>query len=132
MMRVIFIVLLLIALPPASLLGQQRQSVFAITHVTVIDATGAPPQFDMTVVISGGRIAKLGKTARTALPKSAQVINAAGNFLIPGLWDMHVHFWNEEKLLQLYIANGVTGVRDMGGRLERVKRWRQSMADRKL
>jgi imidazolonepropionase-like amidohydrolase len=86
----------------------------AITHVTVIDATGAAPQRDMTVVVGGERIRALGRTADVHLPENAQVVRSEGKFLIPGLWDMHVH-WNDERYLKLFIANGVTGVRVMWG-----------------
>jgi imidazolonepropionase-like amidohydrolase len=89
----------------------------AITHVTVIDATGAAAQPDMTVVISGDRITALGKTGKIKVPDNAQVVDATGNFLIPGLWDMHVHMGRQSSDLSspLFIANGVTGVRIMWG-----------------
>jgi imidazolonepropionase-like amidohydrolase len=86
----------------------------AITQVTVIDATGAAPQRDMTVVIGGERIHALGRTADVHLSENTQVVRGEGKFLIPGLWDMHVH-WNDERYLKLFIANGVTGVRVMWG-----------------
>jgi imidazolonepropionase-like amidohydrolase len=85
----------------------------AITHVTVIDATGGPSQLDMTVVTSGNRISDLGKTGRVAIPKDAVVVDGSGQFLIPGLWDMHCHLVGVESL-GLFVANGVTGVREMG------------------
>jgi imidazolonepropionase-like amidohydrolase len=85
----------------------QRFLVF--THVTVIDATGASAKPDMSVLISGVRIVELGRTGRVRLPKDAQVVNASGKFLIPGLWDMHAHVWNKEVFFPLFIANGVTG-----------------------
>jgi imidazolonepropionase-like amidohydrolase len=92
----------------------------AFTHVTVIDATGAGPRPDMTIVIEGNRIADIGKTGTVPLPDQAQLIDATGKYLIPGLWDMHVHHlrdpkWGSEIFLPLFIANGVTGVREMGG-----------------
>lgn len=80
------------------LAAQPKPLVF--THVTVIDATGAPAKFNQTVVINGSRIAKLGETGRVDVPKDANVINAAGKFLIPGLWDMHVHTASETFLLK--------------------------------
>ena len=97
-----------------------------IRDVTVIDCTGAPPQPAMTVVIRNGRIAQLAKT--TEVPKGARVIDGHGKFLIPGLWDMHGHLTDagEGALAQL-IENGVTGVRDMGGDLEQVLRWRREI-----
>lgn len=70
----------------------------------------------MTVVITAGRIAALGKTGEVAIPEDALVVDATGKFLIPGLWDIHVH-WETKHIasyLPLFIANGVTGVRNMG------------------
>src|SRR5260370_36684076 len=93
---------------------QPRPLVF--THVTVIDATGAPAKPDMSVVIIGDRITNLGPTKRVLVPKDAQVVDATGKFMIPGLWDMHVHLFGCDKnSLNLFIANGVTGVRIMWG-----------------
>src|ERR1051325_9261304 len=66
-------------------------SSLAFTHITIIDATGALAQPDMTVVIEGNQIASLGKTGKIRVPENTQVINGTGKFLIPGLWDMHAH-----------------------------------------
>ncbi len=89
------------------------------TEVTVIDATGAPAKPDMTVVIIGNRITTLGKSGKVKIPTGARVIEGTGKYLIPGLWDMHVHTGQKETFFPLYIANGVTGVRDMGGDQDR-------------
>ena len=102
----------------------------AITGVTVIDATGAAPRPDMTVVVSGERIAALGRTGEVKVPEKAQVVQAAGKFLIPGLWDMHVH-WMDAPYLPLFTANGVTGVRVMAGHPVHLE-WRPQLADGKL
>ena len=124
--------LILALILPVLLLAQPKQIVqskqIALAHVTVIDATGAPARKDMTVIITNDRITQIGEARKTRISSGAQIIDATGKFLIPGLWDMHVHFWNDEKLLSLYAANGVTGVRDMGGDLERVKRWKKEIA----
>src|SRR5258705_7672420 len=115
-------VLLLILLPLVPLAQSHQNSrpkPFVFTHVTVIDGTGAPAKPDMTVVIIGNRIAALGEAGKFRVPKDAKVIDATGKYLIPGLWDMHVHTGYKETYLPLYIANGITGVRDMGGDLER-------------
>src|ERR1700738_220353 len=83
----------------------------AITHVTVINPAEANPRRDVTVVIRDGRIAEIGN----AVPADAQVVDGRGKFLIPGLWDMHVHLsWTTSSALPLLVANGVTTVRDMG------------------
>jgi imidazolonepropionase-like amidohydrolase len=102
------------------------------THVTVIDATGSPPKPDMTVMIFGNRITVIGKTAAVSIPKEAQVIDATGKFLIPGLWDMHVHWYEYDKLyLRLFTANGVTGVRIMWGAPIHFQ-WRKKIRDGNL
>jgi imidazolonepropionase-like amidohydrolase len=84
----------------------------AVTHVTVIDATGAPARPDCTVVVDAGRIASVGKSDAVPVPEGARVVDGRGKFLIPGLWDMHVHT-ADRSYLTLFVANGVTGVRDM-------------------
>jgi hypothetical protein len=102
-----------------------KPSSLALTHVTVIDTTGAPANPDMTVVITGDRIAEVGKSEAIRPPKNAETVNATGKFLIPGLWDMHVH-WYEKDYLPLFIANGVTGVRQMFGAPEH-HQWRKEI-----
>jgi Amidohydrolase family/Tetratricopeptide repeat len=100
--------------PNASQTPSAKPSILVFTHVTVIDATGAPAHPDVTVVITGDRITAMGDSGRIRVPKDAQVVNATGKFLIPGLWDMHVH-WYDKGYLPLFIANGVTGIRIMWG-----------------
>ena len=96
-----------------------------LTHVTVVDTTGAAAKPDMTVVIVGDRIAEIGKSEAIRPPKNAEIVNATGKFLIPGLWDMHVH-WYDKDYLPLFIANGVTGVRQMFGAPEHYQ-WRNEI-----
>ncbi len=100
---------LLVCLLPLEVFGRQEagsgQTALVFTHVTVIDATGAPAKPDMTVVIKGGRISALGKTAYLDLPENAHVVDATGKFLIPGLWDMHVHPWLPKNFLAIFTAN---------------------------
>jgi hypothetical protein len=125
--------LLLLLLVSADLRAQDlRTGVLALTHVTVIDMTGAPPKSDMTVLIEGNRITSIARGRKMRIPRGAEVINATGKFLIPGLWDMHVHFTEVERSFPLFIANGVTGVRNMGGELEDLLRWRAAVASGKL
>lgn len=100
-------------------------------HVTVIDATGAPAQADMTVVIANGRIAEIGKSSSVHVQKDVELIDAAGKFLIPGLWDMHVH-WGDKPYLPLFLANGITGIRIMWGSTEHYEWRRQSEAGQLL
>ena len=123
--------------------SQERQpyKTLVFTHVTIIDATGSFPKPNMTIVIIDNRIADLGKTTKVHIPEGARIINAANKFLIPGLWDMHVHNvcdqrWGRNVFMPLYIANGITGVRDMGGpesgNPDTVFKRRQEIRDGKL
>jgi imidazolonepropionase-like amidohydrolase len=111
----------------------------AFTHVNVIDVTGGTTQTDMTVIVAGRRIVAAGKGADVRIPRAAKVVTATGKYLIPGLWDMHVHTafgdWippDEKITLLLFVANGITGVRDMGGDLEVLKQWRSAIEAQKL
>src|SRR5579864_2169359 len=63
----------------------------AITHVTVIDGSGRPQQPEQTIIIEKGRIVTVGPVALVKPPSHTQIIDGSGKFLIPGLWDMHVH-----------------------------------------
>jgi imidazolonepropionase-like amidohydrolase len=112
-----------------------RKPALAITHVTVIDATGAAPQQDMTLLIADQRIAVLGPSGSTAIPRGAQILDATGKFLIPGLVDMHVHLTgagepggSREFIIPLLLANGITTVRDMGGNVEDLLRLRNEIS----
>ena len=137
-------ILILLTIFTASLTGatgapSHSTVVLAITHVNIIDVSGGPIQTDMTVVVAGARIVAVGKSVDIPVPKGAHTINAAGKYLIPGLWDMHVHTvfgdWipaDEKVTLQLFVANGITGVRDMGGDLDTLKQWRAAIAAQKL
>lgn len=106
---------------------RRREQVLAITHVTVIDATGAPPKLDMTLLITDQRIATVGPSSSTTISRGAQILDATGKFLIPGLADMHVHLTgagepsgSREFILPLLFTNGITTVRDMGGAVDQL------------
>src|SRR5437879_4035893 len=93
-----------------------------IIHVTVINPGTSSVRTNQAVVITGAHIVSVSDMSRFRPPGNARVIDAAGQYLIPGLWDMHVHSafgdWfpgGRDIILPLFIANGVTGVRDMGG-----------------
>jgi membrane-bound lytic murein transglycosylase MltF/imidazolonepropionase-like amidohydrolase len=102
--------------------------------VTVLDLASGLAEPGLTVVVAGDRIAEVGKTLAVARPAGARVVDGNGKFLIPGLWDMHVHTafgdWfpgARDIALPLFVANGVTGVRDMGGDLDVLLEWRQAI-----
>ncbi len=103
-------------------------SVLAIRGATVISGTGAPPVPDATVIIRGDRIADLGPAATTDIPDGARIIDARGRYLIPGLIEMHAHLSKARaSAMGLFVANGVTTVRDMGGDHEELLRWRREV-----
>ena len=116
----------------------------AITHVTVIDTAAGSARGDMTVVIDGIRIITVGKSRTVKAPRAASVIDGRGKFLIPGLWDMHVHMFNNgdnaertaaSTFFPLLVANGVVGVRDMWTDPEDIqvaRRWNTELAAGKL
>ena len=68
-----------------------RDSMIAINDVTVIDASGASPRPQTTVVIEGNRIAEIRPTDAAQVPEGVRVVDGSGRFLIPGLWDAHTH-----------------------------------------
>jgi len=129
------ILLLLLVLPMTTNLDHSNEtSALAFTHVTVIDVIGERALPDMTVIIKAGRIADLGTTGKVSVPRDARVIDSTGKFLIPGLWDMHVHT-SYKSFLSLFIANGITGVRDMGGspaEFEPLQQWRKQIDNKTL
>jgi imidazolonepropionase-like amidohydrolase len=123
----LFLILPALLLAPSK--GDRRSESLApllLAHVTVIDVAGGVPKPDMTVVITGDHISEIGEAGKVVAPPGATVVDAAGKFLIPGLWDMHVHWYNRDTLT-LFTANGVTGVREMFGNSD-LLRWRQDIA----
>jgi imidazolonepropionase-like amidohydrolase len=105
------------------------QPSIAITRVSVIDGDAPSPRTDQTVVIDGNRIVRVGASGSVAVPPGARIVDGRGKFLLPGFWDMHVHtaISGGRDLLSLYVANGVTGVRDMAGDWDTLKSWRSEI-----
>ncbi len=98
---------------------------FALTHVKVIDGTGAPAKDDQTIVVSSGKIQAIGDSAVVQPPASAKVLEMRGYTVIPGLVGMHDHLFYPEGGIQvyadvvrgappLYLAGGVTTIRTTG------------------
>jgi imidazolonepropionase-like amidohydrolase len=111
--------------------GPPAQSL-ALTHVTMIDGTGAAARPDTTVLIRGDRITAVTAAESSMIPSDAVVVDGHGKFLIPGLWDMHVHLAKAgANALPLFVANGVTSVRDMGGDFAEVLKWRAEISEGK-
>jgi len=99
----------------------------AITGTTVIDVSTGGLRPNTTVVIRGNVIAAVGD--RLQIPAGSTVVDGRGKFLIPGLWDMHAHHEGTgEASLPLFVANGVTGTRDMGSALDFILPLRQRIS----
>lgn len=105
--------------------AQAKNTSIAITNVTVVDVIAGVLRPKMTVVLTGNQISQIGPNSAVSIPAVVQTIDGRGKFLIPGLWDMHVHLGNAtEAALPLLVASGVTGVRDMGSpSFETLRRW---------
>jgi imidazolonepropionase-like amidohydrolase len=108
--------------------------ILAITHVTIVDVTGGSLKTDSDVLISGDRIIAIGAAGTIALPDNCVIIDAARLYLIPGLWDMHVHTLREDRIryFPVFVANGVLGIRDMGSPLSElgsIRAWRRDAAN---
>jgi hypothetical protein len=102
----------------------------AFTGVTVVDVTVGRLVLAQTVVVSGHRVRTVGPASKVRVPRGAQVIDARGKYLIPGLWDLHVHPGRLAPLLYpLLVAHGVTGIRDPGSPvpLDTLLRWRREI-----
>jgi imidazolonepropionase-like amidohydrolase len=104
-----------------------RESTLAILGGTLIDGTGAGPITDSAVVIHNGRIEAAGPRYRVKLPKHAEIVDARGKYVLPGLWDMHAHF-EQVEWGPIYLAAGVTTVRDCGNEFEFITAVRDAIA----
>ena len=104
----------------------------ALTHVTVIAPSETSPHADTTVLIAKDKIVEVGPSAKLKVPSGIPVLDGSGKFLIPGLWDMHVHTDNAARDFPMFVANGVLGVRNMAGIAKDVFRWREETASGKI
>jgi len=126
-LAILFGIVASICIPSAT--AQSR--VIAFTNVTLIDGTGAAPRADLTVVIDGNRISAIGRTGTVHVPAGARRVDGRAKFLIPGLWDMHVHlgaYDGAARTLPRLVAYGITGVRDMASPVDDILRLRRDSA----
>ncbi len=104
-----------------------RSGSYAMTGATVVDATGRPPIADAVVVVQNGRITAVGPRATTTVPAGVGTVDVSGKTIVPGLWDMHTHF-TQVEWAPVYLAAGVTTVRDMGNEFEFITPVRDAIA----
>jgi len=105
-----------------------RAANIALVGGTLVDGTGKPAIADAVVLVKEGRIVKAGPSSEVQIPKNAQLIDARGKTILPGLWDMHAHF-EQVEWGPIYLAAGVTTVRDCGNELEFITAVRDMIAD---
>ncbi|MEO8619963.1 MAG: amidohydrolase family protein [bacterium] len=126
----------LFATPPADAQAT-RDSAIALVGVTVIDpSTSASAQAsmtDQTILVRNGIIQSVGPSNAVVIPRGTRRVTANGKFVIPGLWDAHVHFMNTgPSALPVYVALGVTSVREMGGFIDSTRAWQTRMRAGKM
>ncbi len=107
---------------------QPEAPALAITHVSVVDPDLDRASEDMTVIVKDGRILSISAAQAVKVPPGAAIVDGTRKFLVPGLWDMHVHTAHPRREFPMFVANGVLGVRNMHGRMENVFLWRKQTA----
>jgi imidazolonepropionase-like amidohydrolase len=105
----------------------QPASVVAIVGGRLIDGTGKPAVENAVVILQNGKIAAAGPAASTAIPQGAQIVDAHGKSVLPGLWEMHAHF-EQVEWGPIYLATGVTTARDVGNEREFIVAARDAIA----
>jgi imidazolonepropionase-like amidohydrolase len=118
-----------------------QSSTTAIVGINIVDVTRGEIHYGQTVVIASGRIQAITPSGNAQIPAGALQVSGEGRYLMPGLWDMHVHLRGDRKnpiipmadenaaLLGLFLPNGIVGIREMGGDLsDDVLRWRDEIA----
>lgn len=101
----------------ANQLSPQTSQPIALIGATLIDVTGKPATPNSVVVLQGDRIVAAGPRASVTIPNNAKLIDVSGKFLLPGLWDMHAHFYQAD-FGPTYLAAGITTARDVGNDME--------------
>ncbi|MFN2458970.1 MAG: amidohydrolase family protein [Chitinophagaceae bacterium] len=126
-----YVILLLL---PLQLFSQQTSILFK--NVNIVDVQKGKVIANQNVFIEGDRIKKI--SSKSIVSKGAKIVNASGKYLIPGLWDMHTHIFNQIShrppnswYFPLFIANGVTSIREMWTKpqdMEQIREWRKFFA----
>jgi imidazolonepropionase-like amidohydrolase len=107
-----------------------RSGTYAMVGATIVDGTNRPPVSDGVVVVRDGRIADAGPRASVPVPDGVPTVDVSGKTLVPGLWDMHTHV-TQIEWAPVYLASGVTTVRDMGNEFEFITPLRDAIASKR-
>jgi vacuolar-type H+-ATPase subunit F/Vma7 len=109
--------------------GEAIDSAIIFRNVSVVPMDSERVLPNQTVVVKNGNIIAIGEAERLAIPANAVVIDGSGKYLLPGLADMHVH--TDPSDFPLFLANGITTVREMNGSADHLK-WRTQLASGEL
>jgi imidazolonepropionase-like amidohydrolase len=101
----------------ANRLSPARTGALVLLGGTLIDGTGKTPLVDSVIVIEGDRIKTIGTRSEVKIPDGATIVDARGKYIVPGLWDMHAHFYQVD-FGPAYLAAGITTARDVGNDFE--------------
>ena len=107
-----------------------KSGIYAMVGATIVDATGRPPIADGVVVVRDGRISDVGARGDVAIPADVPTVDVAGKTIVPGLWDMHTHV-TQIEWAPVYLAAGVTTVRDMGNEFAFITALRDAIDSRR-
>ena len=108
--------------------AQTNPDILVISGGTLVDVASGTETPDSAIVIRGQRIERIGTVASTNFPAGAQVVDAHGKWIVPGLIDSHAHAGDDENVpLSLYLAKGVTTIRNPGGNLTQLRLTRQRL-----
>ena len=125
---------LLLAHAPAFAQKPSPGDLLVLSNATVVDVRTGTLLPEQTVILERNHIAFAGPSKSAKYSRLAATVNCRGLFLIPGLWDMHVHLFfgdwfpgAQDISLPLFVANGITGVRDMGSELDVLQDWRNEI-----
>lgn len=111
----------------ASSFSTEPAAVTAIVGGRLIDGAGKPAIENAVVILKDGKIAAAGPASSTPVPEGAQVVDAHGKSVLPGLWEMHAHF-EQVEWGPIYLATGVTTARDVGNEREFIVAARDAIA----
>ena len=100
---------------------------FILQNINVVDVIKGKIIPGQTVVIAGQRIENIVPASAYSVSMNDSIINGTGKYLIPGLWDMHTHVWTADYFFPLFIANGITGFRDMFGEVDSFRSWKKEL-----
>jgi len=108
-----------------------QSGAYALVGGTIIDGTDQPPIADGVIIVRDGRITGVGPRSSIPIPHGVPSLDVAGKTIVPGLWDMHTHF-TQIEWAPVYLAAGVTTVRDMGNEFEFITALRNAALSRRV